>query len=161
MIRQHERRTGTVIDINMTGLPEQAPEFVKIALCRYIQETLNNAFKHAGGCEHSVNVDWDGAIITVEVADCGPGIIGATDPSNEPRLGLAGLRDRIESIGGKLIIKSTPDAGTRIRASLPLGEKDAASLTIIPSTETESFSLLNPSLTLRLLDKAKQLSMPF
>jgi signal transduction histidine kinase len=47
----------------------------------------------------------------------------------EPRMGLAGLRDRIESIGGALSIRSTPGNGTRIKASLPLidaGGADAA-----------------------------------
>jgi signal transduction histidine kinase len=48
------------------------------------------------------------------------GVIG------EPRLGLAGLRDRIESIGGALSINSTPGDGTRIKASLPLVDAGAA-----------------------------------
>jgi signal transduction histidine kinase len=129
MIRQHERRTGTDISYKVADLPEHAPQFVKIALCRYIQESLNNAFKHADGREQQVEVNWDGATVTVEVADKGPGMCDVTGAIGEPRLGLAGLRDRIESIGGALSIKSTPGDGTRIKASLPLvnaGEADAA-----------------------------------
>ncbi len=127
MIRQHERRTNAAIVCNIrTPLPDQAPQFVKIALCRHIQESLNNAFKHAGGREHEVNIEWDGAAITVEVADKGPGICDTGSKHDEPRLGLSGLRDRIESIGGELSIRSAPDVGTRIKASLPLGGQDAA-----------------------------------
>ena len=127
MIRQHERRTNSEIVCNIrTPLPEQAPQFVKIALCRHIQESLNNAFKHAGRRGHEVNIEWDGGAISVEVTDQGPGICDAAQGRDEPRLGLSGLRDRIESIGGELSIKSAPDAGTRIKASLPLGGQDAA-----------------------------------
>jgi signal transduction histidine kinase len=120
MIRSHERRTGTVIDCTIAELPEQAPEFIKIALCRFIQEGLNNAFKHAGGQGQRINIAWDGVHITVEVADQGPGMYDADTGMREPGFGLAGLRDRIESIGGELMITSAPNAGTRITASLPL-----------------------------------------
>jgi signal transduction histidine kinase len=129
MIHQHERRTGTEITCHIADLPDPAPQFVKIALCRYIQESLNNAFKHASGREQQVEVNWDGATITVEVADNGPGMLDGNKATGEPRLGLSSLRDRIESIGGALSINSTPGDGTRIKASLPLlrpGEADAA-----------------------------------
>ncbi|WP_262029014.1 sensor histidine kinase [Microvirga sp. Mcv34] len=129
MIRQHERRTGTTISCRIVDLPDNAPQFVKIALCRYVQEGLNNAFKHAAGQEQQVEVSWDGATVTVEVADKGPGICDESLATSEPRLGLASLKDRIESIGGALSIKSIPGSGTRIQASLPLvntGDADAA-----------------------------------
>jgi signal transduction histidine kinase len=120
MIRSHERRTGTTIGCVVAELPEQAPEFIKIALCRFIQEGLNNAYKHAGGRGQRIDIAWDGTCITVEVADQGPGMCDADMGIREPGLGLAGLRDRIESIGGDVMITSAPDAGTCIRASLPL-----------------------------------------
>jgi signal transduction histidine kinase len=120
MIRSHERRTGTVIDCTIAELPEQAPEFIKIALCRFTQEGLNNAFKHAGGQGQRIDIAWDGIHIKVEVADQGPGICNLDAGIRELGLGLAGLRDRIESLGGDVVIMSAPDAGTRITASLPL-----------------------------------------
>ena len=120
MVRTHERRTGTTIACTMNELPGQAPEFVKIALCRFIQEGLNNAFKHADGRGQRVYIAWDGVRITIEVADQGPGMCDADGAMRQPGLGLAGLRDRIESIGGEVTMESAPDAGTCIRASLPL-----------------------------------------
>jgi signal transduction histidine kinase len=120
MIRSHERRTGTTIDCTIAELPEQAPEFMKIALCRFIQEGLNNAFKHAGSKGQRIDIEWDGIRIKAEVADQGPGMRDADSPRREPGLGLASLRDRIESIGGELMITSASEAGTRITASLPL-----------------------------------------
>lgn len=120
MIRTHERRTETTIESVMSELPEQAPDFVKIALCRFIQEGLNNAFKHAGGQGQQISITWDGTCITIEIADQGPGMCKADGSMREPGLGLSSLRDRIESIGGSVTMTSTPDAGTSITASLPL-----------------------------------------
>ncbi len=128
MVRQHERQTGTTIRCKVSILPDQAPQFVKIALCRFLQESLNNAFKHAGGQGQQADIAWDGMTITIEVTDRGPGINGLGREIREGSLGLTGLKDRIESIGGIVSMKSAPGAGTSIKASLPLalGEANAA-----------------------------------
>ncbi|MET0532565.1 MAG: ATP-binding protein [Microvirga sp.] len=128
MIRLHERTTGTSIICNIAELPGQAPQFVKIALCRFVQEGLNNAFKHAGGQGQKVDITWDGISIDIEVSDKGPGMCDPDGQMKQPGFGLAGLRDRIESIGGTVNMRSGPEAGTCIKASLPLtmGVADAA-----------------------------------
>jgi len=128
MVRQHEQRTGTTVARHIKSLPQQAPHFVKIALCRFVQECLNNAFKHAAGSGQRVEASWDGAKVTIEVTDSGPGMHGLSGNAGEAGLGLGGLRDRIESIGGVIVMRSIPGAGTSIKASLPLivGEMNAA-----------------------------------
>jgi signal transduction histidine kinase len=127
MVRHHERRTGTKVSCDVSGLPKEAPQFVKISLCRFVQEGLNNAFKHAGGKGQEVRALWDGKAVTIEVADEGPGLKLSDEAMGGVRLGLAGLRDRIESIGGTMSVKSTPGAGTRLAACLTLttGDSDA------------------------------------
>jgi signal transduction histidine kinase len=121
MIRQHERRTGSSVTCNIADLPDEAPQFVKIALCRFVQEGLNNAFKHADGKDQRVGATWDGETVTIEVADKGPGMTATRESAGDGGLGLVGLRDRMESIGGELIVKAAPGSGTRLLASLPLG----------------------------------------
>ncbi|GEO18137.1 sensor histidine kinase [Microvirga aerophila] len=120
MVRHHERRTGTAVSCNISGLPAEAPQFVKISLCRFVQEGLNNAFKHAGGEGQQVCASWDGETITIEVADEGPGMSVPDDPGDEIHLGLRGLRDRIESIGGVMNVRSTLGAGTCVAACITL-----------------------------------------
>jgi signal transduction histidine kinase len=94
---------------------------VKICLSRFIQEGLNNAFKHAGGKGQKVAAWAEEDTITVEVEDEGPGFdpsdYGLRSPSG---LGLKGLRDRIESLGGMLVIGRMPRVGTRLSATLPV-----------------------------------------
>jgi signal transduction histidine kinase len=124
--RDHERRTGSVVRCDITDMPVNSPQFVKICLCRFIQEGLNNAFRHAGGEGQQVFAHWDLKTITIEVVDEGPGMRAPDKGGERLRLGLTGLWDRIESIGGAMTVESTPGEGTRLTARLPLtiGESD-------------------------------------
>jgi signal transduction histidine kinase len=79
-----------------------------------------NAFRHAGAKEQCVSAWADHATVSVEVSDRGPGMSTDAAPKDRARLGLAGLRSRIESIGGSLTISSCPARGTRLAACLPL-----------------------------------------
>lgn len=118
--RDHERRTRTVVRCNISELPVSSPAFVKTCLCRFVQEGLNNAFRHAGGKGQQVSAWWDGKTVMIEVADEGPGMSPPAAPGDRIRLGLTGLWDRIESIGGIMTVNSKPGAGTRLTACLPL-----------------------------------------
>ncbi len=91
-----------------------------------MQEGLNNAFRHAEGRGQQVSAEWDGHSITIDVADEGPGMCVQNTSGDRIRVGLTGLWDRIESIGGTMTVNSIPGKGTRLTASLPLttGESD-------------------------------------
>jgi signal transduction histidine kinase len=104
----------------VADLPIHVPHFVKISLCRFIQEGLNNAFRHAAGKGQRVSAHLQGDLIVVEVADEGPGMSVQNEESDRVRLGLIGLWDRIESLGGSLQVKSRPGAGTRLIAHMPM-----------------------------------------
>jgi PAS domain S-box-containing protein len=79
-----------------------------------VAEALSNAAKHAH-CEHvAVAVSVIERCLVVEVADDG---CGGADPDGG---GLRGLRERVESAGGRFEVASPGGAGTRVRAELPL-----------------------------------------
>ncbi|WP_072482456.1 sensor histidine kinase [Amycolatopsis australiensis] len=78
-------------------------------------EALTNALKHAQTDRADVRIAVDGARLRVEVTDRGAG--GA---SVEGGSGLAGLRDRVQALGGELDVTSGP-GGTTVRAVIPLG----------------------------------------
>jgi signal transduction histidine kinase len=118
--RGHRRRNGATAEIITRDLPEQAPLSTKIALYRILQEALNNAWRHAQGARVVVTVLGKGDRLWVEVADEGPGFDPAAQNGASDRLGLVGIRERVESLGGAFHIESAPGAGTRLIADLPL-----------------------------------------
>jgi signal transduction histidine kinase len=119
-IREHERRTRTSVAFDSRGLPAEPPRYVKICACRFVQEGLTNAFRHAAGKGQRVSARFDEKTITVEVVDEGPGMLAGEPPERRMRLGLVGLRGRIESIGGTMTVSSRPEGGTRLTARLPV-----------------------------------------
>lgn len=117
--RNHERRTHTAVASNIPpeALKLQLPLAVKACIYRFAQEGLNNAFRHAGGKGQTIAVNRDRDQLVVEIRDAGPGFQPASAPGSNGRLGLVGMRDRIETIGGQLDIISSPQ-GTVLRATL-------------------------------------------
>jgi signal transduction histidine kinase len=120
-VQDHERRTRTSVLRSISDLPVVVPHFVKICACRFIQEALSNAFRHAAGRGQRVAAWTEGNTIVIEVEDQGPGISPQDGPKSHRRLGLTGLWDRIESLGGVLDVNSRPNEGTRLTARLPIG----------------------------------------
>jgi signal transduction histidine kinase len=120
VVRAHERRTGTQVSLDLGTIPEQIPLPLKITVFRLIQEALNNAFRHAGGAEQWVRVASEGNQLVVEVTDRGPGFLVAEASGWDGHLGISGMRERVESLGGQFTIESEIGQGTRILAHLPL-----------------------------------------
>ena len=114
-VRQHEQRTGSKVALTASGAPRTLSTSAKICTYRFVQEALNNGFRHGLGVAQSVTQSFDDDRIHVEVTDGGPGF----DPNAVPAesIGLAGLRDRIESLGGSMVVRSS-HAGTRLTMSV-------------------------------------------
>jgi signal transduction histidine kinase len=124
-IMNHERRSRTRVTRAGSGdLNIPAPPLVLMCIYRFIQEGLNNAVKHGGGKDQKVLVENNGRKLDVTVSDGGPGFTGdSVDPerfASGHGLGLAGLKDRIETLGGRFAISSSPGQGTRLSASLDM-----------------------------------------
>jgi signal transduction histidine kinase len=122
-VTAHRQRTGVAVDLQVDAPARWLAPSAKICIYRFVQEALNNGFRHGGGCGQSVRQHFDGGSIMIEVCDTGPGFDpAAIRPSG---LGLAGLRERIESLGGTFHIV-TSDQGTRVIMSLDLNEMEHA-----------------------------------
>jgi signal transduction histidine kinase len=122
--RAHRRRTGEPLEVVTRDLPEQAPLAVKIALYRIIQEALTNAWRHAGSRELRLEVVRECDALRVTVADSGPGFDPASQNGSGDRLGLTGMRERAESLGGRFQVESSVQGGTRVLALLPLTDTE-------------------------------------
>lgn len=126
-VDSHRRRTDSRIDLRYDG-PADPPldASARICLYRFLQETLSNAARHAPGARVAVEVEAGPEAVTARVRDGGPGFdpdaIAIRADGGE---GLAGLRDRAESIGGDLDIHARPGKGTTLVLRLPLGKGDS------------------------------------
>jgi len=118
-VRDYERKTGRSVALAVNGVPDEAPLPVKITLYRLLQESLANSFRHAGGVDQRVQIAGGDGQLLVEVADGGKGFDLQT-VTRDGHLGLAGMRERVEILGGAFEVRSAPDRGTVIVARLPL-----------------------------------------
>ncbi|OAP36740.1 histidine kinase [Sinorhizobium glycinis] len=118
-VHAHRQRTGSAVDLSLSRPPRHLSPSAKICIYRFVQEALNNAYRHGGGVGQRVVQSIDGDRVWIEVADGGPGFDpGKIRPTN---LGLAGLRERIESIGGTFELNAAAP-GTVVRMSLGIEE---------------------------------------
>jgi signal transduction histidine kinase len=117
-VRAHERRTGSRVKLDAGPLPEQASLPVKITVYRVLQESLNNAYRHAGGANQQIRAFMDGEVLVLDVSDEGPGLVDQPKAAFNGHLGLVGMRERVESLGGTFSVKSEPGKGTRVTARL-------------------------------------------
>lgn len=122
--QEHRRKTGNRVTLTVaTDLPiVDLP--LKIALYRVTQEALNNAYLHAGVEEEEVELSFAGEALLLEVRDWGAGLDGSAAAREGGRerapLGLRGMRERIELLGGTVEVTSRPGEGTTVRAMVPV-----------------------------------------
>jgi signal transduction histidine kinase len=120
-VQRHRERTGVSIALAMAAVEWQPSPAEKICVYRFVQETLNNGWRHAGGSGQKVLQRLEEHCVVVDVIDTGPGF----DPTQikPTSLGIAGLRERIESLGGRFEIVSN-SSGTTVTMTLKICETE-------------------------------------
>lgn len=115
-------RSGILVDMEAPNHLARMPREVETALFRIVQESLSNVHRHSGSKTARVQLSQDETEIRLEVSDQGRGFV--TPVANQvdaTRLGvgIAGMRERVRQLGGRLEIRSN-SGGTTVIASLPL-----------------------------------------
>jgi signal transduction histidine kinase len=98
------------------GVNRRLPDTAEVAAYYVVAESLTNAAKHARASEVTVKVEADGDDLRLSIRDDGS---GGADSRRGP--GLVGLQDRVEALGGRLLISSPVGNGTSLMATIPLG----------------------------------------
>lgn len=107
------------VALDVDGVPARLPAPVESTAYFVVAEALTNVVKHAGAQSVSLRLRLAAGELSVEVDDDGSGgDLGGGPGRPGGGTGLPGLRDRIEVLGGSLVVSSDPD-GTRLRAVLP------------------------------------------
>src|SRR5712691_9218100 len=122
-------RSGIKVDLDLPESFERLPLETETVLFRIVQEALTNIHRHAGSETARIRLRRDAGMLVLAIEDRGHGIPNAslkhiTSGGGAGGVGIAGMRERIEQLGGLLEI-TTSDHGTTVRVRLPLA-KDAA-----------------------------------
>ncbi len=121
-IYEFSRKTSISVDFKPHNVEDiQLSHEVEILLYRVIQESLTNAARHANANRVDVDFTHDNGHIIIMVCDDGKGFNPSEVLNAENRsLGILGMRERIELLGGQFKLTSTPGKGTQIRVELAL-----------------------------------------
>ncbi|HVQ34743.1 MAG TPA: two-component regulator propeller domain-containing protein [Candidatus Bathyarchaeia archaeon] len=115
-------RTG--LDLTFRGDPALAglPPEVEITAFRVAQEAITNVVRHAGARRATTSIERENGRLVVTVEDDGAGfdVAAAMGAAAGNAMGLLGMQERVQVLGGELSIEAAPGRGTRVRAELPL-----------------------------------------
>jgi signal transduction histidine kinase len=124
----YEKKTGSPVDLAMSKISGDGGLPLKITVYRVLQEALINSFRHAGAAEQAIRASAGDGRLLLEVLDGGPGLPPETEDDGwEHGLGLRGMRERVEMLGGTLTVANRPEGGTRVEARFPLDDTEVRS----------------------------------
>lgn len=125
LARDWSAKSRVAVRADTTGTPRPLLPETEVALLRTAQEALSNTRKYAGASTVNITLSYMDDRVSLDVVDDGEGI----DPVRleEPALehdaggfGLVAMRQRIERLGGTLIVESAPGQGTAVAVELPI-----------------------------------------
>ena len=122
LVQEFTERTGLAVHLDAPGeFPAISPD-AELALYRAVQEALANVARHADAQSVAIGIVAADSGIRVRITDDGRGFAGTVDPrefEQRGHLGLAGMRERIVALGGRMQVTGEADAGVRIEITLP------------------------------------------
>jgi two-component system, NarL family, sensor histidine kinase DegS len=122
LVTDVHRRTGLAVELAVTGESRRLPSETELALYRIGQGALHNVERHAHAGRVSIAVTYDLTCVRLVVCDDGDGFElpdNLEDLTRDGKLGLVGMSERAELVGGRLEIHSAPGAGTRVCVETP------------------------------------------
>ncbi len=122
LCHQQAERSGIAIGLESQPLPILAPDLMT-AIYRIVQEGITNALKHAAASRIDISILADDNRIELAIVDNGRGFDAASVTQG---VGLPGMRERVETLGGRLKLESTAGKGTRIDAHFDLTDDESA-----------------------------------
>lgn len=129
-LAEEVRRLGGIeIQVQTDDLPPLAPE-TQLVLFRIVQEAINNIHKHSGACEASITVRCQANEVLLTISDNGRGFElprQLSDFSRRGKLGLTGMAERAQLVGGQLEVMSQVGKGTTLILKAPTKLYDESS----------------------------------
>lgn len=120
LLDRFEHRTGIMVELRHEGIERRFPSSVEITAYRIVQEALTNVARHAATDRAIVQLFADETVLTISVQDKGQGF---DTTARTAGIGLVGMRERTQLLGGTLTIDTTPGEGVIVFADLPLVDR--------------------------------------
>ena len=116
-----QQHADITFDLNLIGSLDKLGETLNINIYRMVQESINNALKHANASKITVTLtqDADKSALILTVSDNGVGMILSEVDQNK-HFGLLGMRERVQGFHGDFSVISEPNSGTTIQINIPL-----------------------------------------
>jgi two-component system sensor histidine kinase DegS len=121
LVDEVQARSSFSADLRVTGLSRDGrlPDEIELGVYRIVQEALNNCQKHAQATNVWVRVAVRDSNAQVSIEDDGRGL-APINGDRRPRMGIPGMRQRAEQLGGRLTIGPRKPCGTSVRAEIPV-----------------------------------------
>jgi PAS domain S-box-containing protein len=121
LVRGFSSRSGIIVSLQLATDVDRLKAETELALFRATQEALNNVYRHSGSGTAAVRLFRESESVVLEITDAGQGMLPISIGSTpELTLGISGMRERVEDLGGKFSIESVAGDGCIVRATLPL-----------------------------------------
>jgi len=117
-------RSGIRVELEAPPVQARFPAEVELALFRVAQESLANVHRHSGSAQARIRLRTENGELRLEICDAGRGVLPSVlekfeRGGAELGVGLAGMRERLRQLGGRLEVRPE-NPGTTVRATLPL-----------------------------------------
>ncbi len=124
LAERYLQRHGLRVELDLRlDRPDRLPEALRVTIFKCVQELLTNVVKYAQVSAARLRLGRDDASLIIEVGDDGTGFETGRlswSEGSQPGFGLFSIRERLQSFGGEMAIRSSPGAGTAVRLTLPM-----------------------------------------
>jgi two-component system sensor histidine kinase NreB len=125
LMKRVEQMFGLKVDLDVRGNRRRYPAAVETALYRIVQEAMTNTVKYAQTDRLAIVFEDKGSELSVTIVDDGVGFDPEQVEKTGNGLGLFGMRERAQLLGGTVEIRSAPGEGTTVFVKIPLREEEA------------------------------------
>ena len=121
--RQFSRRLGIPVEVGIDGPVDTLPDPYRTCVFRVVQESLTNCAKHAQAKHVKIRARFQEDVVRVMIQDDGKGFDRSRNSTRG--IGLLGMQERVQELGGNFSIASEPDKGTHIEFKIPVVRTEA------------------------------------
>jgi signal transduction histidine kinase len=128
-VERQAMRAGLVAEVTAENVPQDLEPDMAVACFRIVQESITNILRHAKATKIHVTLGQEEHSLDLCIKDDGIGMSAREMPGTaavRSTLGLLGMQERAQALGGRITIQSLPGQGTEVRVRIPLRPREAA-----------------------------------